>query len=59
MVEQDAVNVKVVGSSPIAPAKNNGPCSVMVAYHTCTVMEGFEFHMCPQKLESSSDGGAA
>ena len=31
----------------------------MVAYHTCTVMEGFEFHMCPQKLESSSDGRAS
>ena len=25
----------------------NGPCSVMVARHTCTVTEGFKSHMCP------------
>ena len=33
-----------------------GPCSVMVARHTCTVTEEFESHMCPRLVQLTIHG---
>ena len=56
MVVQYPVKVTVVGSSPIAPAKYNGPCSVIVACDTCNVSEGCKSHTCPRNWKVAQLG---